>query len=76
MQWITENWQSMLGILMGALTLASAITKLTPTPKDDEVVRKIIAWLSFLQPRGAGSIKLPGTAPAETRFQNLRNDDE
>jgi len=75
MSWITTHWQEMLGAVMAALTLASAITKLTPSPKDDAVVMKIIAWLSFLQPKGAGSVKLPLTKHADSLFRNLRNDE-
>lgn len=74
MEWFTEHWDMLVGIIFSALTLASAITKLTPTPKDDEWVRRIISWLSFLQPKGAGSLKLPLTKPKESPpFENLRD---
>lgn len=77
MQWLTENYQTLIAVLFGVLSVASAITKLTPSPKDDAVVAKILAWLSFLQPKGAGSVKLPLTRPAqpEAPFRNLVDDD-
>jgi hypothetical protein len=68
----TENWQ-VLGAIVGALlTLASLITALTDTPKDDEWVRKIAGWLSFLQPRSSvGTVKAPLTAPSEPTREHL-----
>jgi hypothetical protein len=63
MAYLLENYDTLLAVLGALLTAASLVTKLTPTPKDDEVVRKILAFLSFLQPRGAGLLKVPGTPP-------------
>lgn len=64
-QWIVANWATLVGILTGLLSLASLVTALTPTPKDDEVVRKVMAFLSFLQPRTSpGVLKPPMTQPA------------
>ena len=65
MEWVSEHWGSIVSILMGVLSVASGITKLTPSPKDDAVIAKLIAWLSFLQPRGAGLLKIPLTTPRE-----------
>lgn len=64
-QWVVANWGLLAGLITGLLAVASIVTALTPTPKDDEVVRKIAAFLSFLQPRNsAGTLKLPGASPA------------
>lgn len=63
MQYLLANYDTILAALGALLTAASLITRLTPTPKDDEVVRKILSFLSFLQPKGAeGLLKVPGTA--------------
>jgi len=59
MEWINENWGSIISVTIGILSVASVITKMTPSPKDDAVVAKLLAWVSFLQPRGAGTLKLP-----------------
>lgn len=59
----------LLAIAMALLTVASLVTALTPSPKDDAIVdkiRRVLAWLSALQPRdSAGRMKLPATKPAE-----------
>ena len=53
-------------IVAALLPLASLITGLTKTPKDDAVLAKILPFLSFLQPKDApGTLKLPLTKPAE-----------
>lgn len=63
--WVVAHWSQIAAAISAALVLASVITAFTPTPKDDEVVRKIASWLSFLQPRtSAGTLKFPGTAAA------------
>ena len=60
-----ENWGILAAILSGGLTLASLITALTPTPKDDAFVAQLMAWLSFLQPKtSVGTVKAPLTKPA------------
>ena len=77
MEWLTSNWQLLVSVLFALLTLASLITKFTKTPKDDEIVRKIISWLSFLQPSGLGGLKLPGTparSEGDVPFENLRDE--
>ena len=63
MSFLLANYDTILGAIGALLTAASLITRLTPSPKDDEWVRKIISALSFLQPRGSDTtLKLPGTA--------------
>lgn len=43
-----ENWQGYLLIATSAVTLAAAITALTPTPKDDAFVARIRGVLDKL----------------------------
>lgn len=38
--WIAENWESILAVVGGVLTVANLIAKLTPTQKDDNFVEK------------------------------------
>lgn len=56
MEWIQSNWKDILAVIGGAVTLATAIVKLTPTQKDDNVLAKIIkvlAALSLVNPDGS-----------------------
>lgn len=48
MEWITQNWKDILAVIGGVVTVASIIVKLTPTPKDDTVLSKIIKILAAL----------------------------
>ena len=48
MEWITAHWKDILAVIGGVVTVCSMIVKLTPTPKDDSVLAKIIAVLSAL----------------------------
>jgi hypothetical protein len=45
MNWITENWQNIVGIAGGVVMLARLIVKITPSPKDDTALAKIISVL-------------------------------
>ncbi len=54
--WCSSNWQGVLAAVGGVVTAATAIVKLTPTPKDDAVLTKIIsvlAALSLVNPDGS-----------------------
>lgn len=46
--WVTANWDSVLGIVTAIVTVASLVVKLTPTPKDDAVLAKILAVFKLL----------------------------
>ena len=48
--WISIHLGELVTILTGAVTVASAIAALTPTPKDDNIVGKVykvIDWLAL-----------------------------
>ena len=61
MEWILVNWDLMLEALFGIMSVASIIVKLTPSPKDDEILKRVLHWVSFLRPRGDGIFKMPMT---------------
>ena len=46
--WLQANWKEVLAIIGGVVTVASIIVKLTPTPKDDAFLAKVIKVLSAL----------------------------
>tara|TARA_R100001463_G_scaffold45804_1_gene94250 strand:+ start:110 stop:286 length:177 start_codon:yes stop_codon:yes gene_type:complete len=48
MQYVQENWEAILGILTAAVALASAVAAITPTPKDDGIVKKLYKILDLL----------------------------
>ena len=48
MQYVQENWEAILGILTAAVALASAVAAITPTPKDDGIVKKLYKILALL----------------------------
>lgn len=42
------HWDELLLIIGTAVTLASLIVKLTPTPKDDEILAKVVKFLDVI----------------------------
>lgn len=48
MDWIIEHWKDILSTIGAAVTLATLITALTPTQKDDAILAKIIKVLSAI----------------------------
>ena len=48
MAWITEHWKDILAIIGAVVSLATLITSITPSQKDDAVLAKIIKILSAL----------------------------
>jgi hypothetical protein len=48
MAWITENWQAVTVIISSTLGVLALICKLTPSPKDDAVVAKILSFLNMI----------------------------
>ncbi len=43
--WIKENWAYIVSALAGIIFVSSIVVRLTPTTKDDSVMRKIINFL-------------------------------
>lgn len=41
MDFIVTNWEQIVVVILAVVGAASAITKLTPTPKDDKIVAKV-----------------------------------
>jgi len=48
LKYVQENWEEILAILTGAVALASAIAAMTPTPKDDGIVKKLYKLVDLL----------------------------
>tara|TARA_R110002051_G_scaffold277822_1_gene339186 strand:+ start:2888 stop:3064 length:177 start_codon:yes stop_codon:yes gene_type:complete len=48
MQYVQENWEAIVGILTAAIALASAVAAITPTPKDDGIVKKLYKIVDLL----------------------------
>lgn len=48
MEWIMAHWKDILAVIGGVVTVASIIVKLTPTPKDDSFLAKVIKILAAL----------------------------
>ena len=46
-KWITANWQE---VLIFTIALAEFITRLTPTEKDNALLKTIVSWLDKLLP--------------------------
>jgi len=43
--WITANWTEIIAIYTGLVTVASIIVKLTPTLRDDTVLKNIVRFV-------------------------------
>ena len=48
MEYIRENWESIVAIISGVIATASAVAALTPTPKDDGIVKKLYKLVDLL----------------------------
>tara|TARA_Y100000310_G_scaffold333756_1_gene411948 strand:+ start:712 stop:900 length:189 start_codon:yes stop_codon:yes gene_type:complete len=46
--WVMEHSSELLGILTSVVAAASAIAALTPTPKDDGLVKRVYGLLDIL----------------------------
>jgi hypothetical protein len=47
-EYITENKDQLFGVVTAVIAAASAIAALTPTPKDDGLIKKIYKVIDFL----------------------------
>ncbi len=61
MEWIATNWELIAAGISSVMGLASVIVKLTPSPKDDEWLKKVVGFVGFLQHKDVGGAKLPLT---------------
>ena len=43
--WITSNWTDVVAAVGGIVLVARIIVKLTPTPADDTILEKVVAFL-------------------------------
>jgi hypothetical protein len=48
LNWLTENWIGVVASITGVISAASAITALTPTPKDDNFLKKVKEFLNVV----------------------------
>ena len=48
MNYITQNWQELVAAISGVAITARVIVKLTPTPKDDALLAKVITFLKHI----------------------------
>lgn len=46
--WIAANYENVIAGVLATIGGLSIIAKLTPTPKDDEILAKIVKVLDFL----------------------------
>lgn len=44
MNWLVENWETIFAIWGMLVAFCTAIVKLTPTQKDDNILAKIVKW--------------------------------
>ena len=63
--WLGSNWPVLVEITGGLLAVASVVTGLTNTPKDDAFVAKLQGWLGRLSvvthKDAPNSLKAPGS---------------
>ena len=57
---IAEHWAEISAVASGLISVATVVVKMTPSPKDDEWLKKATGFLSFLQHKDVGGLKLPG----------------
>ena len=44
MTWLLNNWETIFAVWGMIVALCTAIVKLTPTQKDDNILAKIVKW--------------------------------
>jgi len=48
MEWLTQNWQTLTAGVGALVMISRVIVKLTPTPKDDSLLAKIVDVLKSI----------------------------
>jgi len=48
MNWVIANWDSVLGIITGLITVASIVAKLTPSETDDKMIAKVLKVIDVI----------------------------
>ena len=46
--WISQNWETVVAGAGAVVMLARVVVRLTPTPKDDGVLAKVVAFLKTI----------------------------
>ncbi len=46
--WLSRNMGAVFGIVTATLGVLAMVCKLTPSPRDDAIVAKILGWLNML----------------------------
>lgn len=64
-EWITENWDSLMMIAGSVWMVVTIVIGLTPSTKDDAWLRRVAERWSFLKPSNAEGqpLSLPGQLP-------------
>jgi hypothetical protein len=47
MEWIQANWVNIMAIYGALVAVATAVVKITPSTRDDEILGKVIRFLDF-----------------------------
>lgn len=53
MNWIVEHWVELLTTVTSVITVASVVTKVTPSTHDDEVIDSLLKFVQWLSINGA-----------------------
>ena len=48
MEWITQNWESIIGISTSIVGAFAIIATMTPNPQDDKMVSQLYKLINFL----------------------------
>ena len=48
MEWITDNWENVIGIATSVVGAFAIISTMTPNPQDDKIVSKLYSLINFL----------------------------
>ena len=48
MEWISENWENVMGIATSVVGVFAIVSTMTPNPKDDKIVSQLLKFINFL----------------------------